>query len=181
LNAIIGLLGEDVEVTRTAVAKDAVLSPCGLYRYSLTRTWDSKLPPVVFIGLNPSTADASLDDPTIRRCIRFGRDFGGGSLRMLNLFAFRATQPEDMRRAEDPCGPDNDHWLLAAAADAARGAVLAIAAWGVHGTLHGRDQQVVRMFGPHLKQLGLTKDRHPRHPLYLPASVRPQPYLAGAR
>lgn len=141
--------------------KGAVISECGTYRYKLWRGgyWTSN--PLVIIGLNPSTADAEKDDPTIRRCARFAKDLGFDGLVMLNLFAFRDTSPDDMRKAADPVGPENNDVLLAATGTM-------VAAWGVNGTFRGRDIEIKKMFSGRLKCLGLSKDGHPRHPLYLP-------------
>ena len=107
----------------------AELSDCGLYRYLLTRTWDAQCERVVFIGLNPSTADATEDDPTIRRIIGFARSWGYGGVDMLNLFAFRATDPSDLKAAVDPVGPKNDRYL----AEYTSRSHATVAAWGVHG------------------------------------------------
>ena len=145
----------------------ATLSPCRTYRYSLTREWGRGLA-VLFVGLNPSTADETMDDPTIRRCISFARNWGYARLHMANLFAFRATKPSDMKNAIDPVGPENDRHLLALAEDS----VLTVAAWGVHGTFGGRHNAVHRML-PRLHYLRLTKDGHPGHPLYLPGNLKP--------
>ena len=87
--------------------KGATISECGLYRYSLTRVWDDVLPMCIFVMLNPSTADADIDDPTIRRCINFAKREGCGSLMVVNLFAYRATSPADMKAAVDPIGSGN--------------------------------------------------------------------------
>lgn len=155
------------------MSKGAVISDCGLYRYSLWREWaagDS----VAFIGLNPSTADATLDDPTIRRCIAFAKSWGFGRLVMVNLFAFRATDPKEMMRADDPVGPDNDAALLRECAQAR----VTVAAWGAGGTHLGRDRVVRRMLAP-MHYLRLTKQGHPGHPLYLPGSLTPQPWDKG--
>lgn len=122
----------------------------------------------MFIGLNPSVADETKDDPTIRRCIRFARDWGYDSLCMANLFAFRATKPAEMKQSRDPIGPDNDLMLK----ELAHSAGVVVAAWGVHGT-HKRRDQLVRQRVSGLHYLRLTKDGHPGHPLYLPASLRP--------
>ncbi|MFN0132735.1 MAG: DUF1643 domain-containing protein [Phycisphaerales bacterium] len=148
------------------VEKDAVLSQCRRYRYQLTRTWDGELPTVAFVGLNPSTADATLDDPTVRRCIGFARDWGFGALVLVNLFALRSTEPSKLYSAREPVGPENDRWLRLAEVNAAT----MVAAWGAHGGLLGRDQ-VVRGLIPTLKCLGRTRDGHPRHPLYLSKST----------
>jgi hypothetical protein len=150
----------------------AYLSECGRYRYSLTRdvaplTGEGT---VAFIGLNPSTADATTDDPTIRRCIRFARDWGFARLKMLNLYAFRATDPVVMFAADDPVGPENDCTI----AKVVGGSDMVICAWGVHGT-GKRVEDVLRFTGaPHA--LGLTKDGAPRHPLYVKADTVPVPF-----
>lgn len=123
-----------------------------------------------FVGLNPSTADGLVDDPTVRRCMGFAASWGFDAIEMLNLFAWRATDPADMKRAGDPIGPDNDQWLISAHERNS----LIIACWGVHGTWLGRDQQALQMLG-HVHHLGLTKHGMPRHPLYLRADTRPEP------
>jgi hypothetical protein len=154
------------------------MSPCGQYRYVLRREFGNPGAPVIFIGLNPSTADAKTDDPTIRRCIVFAKDWGFTSLIMVNLFAFRATDPKVMARAADPIGPENDA-TLRQFADMPEPAIC-IAAWGVGGGLLGRDAQVRKMF-PRLHVLRLTKGGHPAHPLYLPKTLKPTlwPDLVG--
>lgn len=91
---------------------DVVFSDCRKYRFALWRVWDDSLPRVMFIGLNPSTADESDDDPTLIRCIRYAKSWGYGGICMANLFAFRATDPKVMLSAKDPVGADNDRWLL---------------------------------------------------------------------
>ncbi|MBL8224715.1 MAG: DUF1643 domain-containing protein [Chromatiales bacterium] len=149
----------------------AEFSPCRLYRYALWRIWDPAAGTVNFIGLNPSTADEQIDDPTIRRCIGFARDWGYGGLVMTNLFAFRATEPAVMKAAEEPVGPDNDVRI----AECARKAAVVIAAWGQHGSHRGRDR-FVRGQIARLHYLRLTKGGHPGHPLYLPAGLLPQPW-----
>lgn len=150
-----------------AVERGAVISECGRYRYSLWRRWGTS-GIVMFVGLNPSTADAKQDDPTIRRCMEFARSWGYGALVMCNLFAWRSTDPESMKAAADPVGPDNDATLLVEAATAS----VAVAAWGVHGAHQGRNNAVREML-PRLHCLTLTKDGHPGHPLYLPAALVP--------
>lgn len=153
----------------------AVFSPCRKYRYELWRHWQQPEPSyVMFIGLNPSTADETTDDPTIRRCIQFAKDWGYASLCMTNLFAYRATQPKDMKAVDDPVGPENDSTLKRLA----EGAGIIVAAWGTHGTHRNRDYDVKKSMA-HLSYLRLTKDGHPSHPLYLPASLVPQPWSAS--
>lgn len=152
--------------------KTAVLSPCGSYRYELTRTW-AKGSRVGWIMLNPSTADAEVDDPTIRRCIGFARTWGYGGIVVRNLYALRATNPRDLWRHDDPVGPDNDAYLRDAAPDA-----ITVCAWGTNATWH-RTQQVVGSLivaGASLRHLGCTKSGQPRHPLYLRADLTPQPF-----
>lgn len=151
-----------------AMQSGADISPCGLYRYDLWRRWSQIGGVVMFVGLNPSTADATLDDPTIRRCIGFARAWGFGGLVMTNLFAWRATDPRDMRAAARPVGPRNDDALRYHYEHSS----CAVAAWGAHGTHLGRDAAVRAML-PRLHYLRLTKDGHPGHPLYLPANLRP--------
>lgn len=148
----------------------AVFSLDRTYRYQLWREWDSTLPTVMFIGLNPSTADETKDDPTIRRCIGFAKSWGHGSLCMTNLFAFRATDPADMMCATEPIGSQNNRHLM----ELAETIGLIIAAWGTHGVFQNRASEVLRMWSPgRLHHLGLTKDGHPKHPLYLKADLKP--------
>lgn len=123
--------------------RETILSPCRTYRYTLWRNISSLDGEgyAMFIGLNPSTADEVLDDPTIRRCMAFAQAWGYGALCMTNLFAFRATKPADMLAAADPIGPENDKHLI----DLARDAGVVVAAWGTNGTHLGRDQAVHAM------------------------------------
>jgi hypothetical protein len=158
--------------------RGAQISPCGRYRYSLWRKWKPG-PLCTFIGLNPSTADATIDDPTIRRCIGFAKAWGYSGLMMLNLFAYRATKPGEMMAAADPVGPDNDEVLR----DAGFNSAIQIAAWGANGSFQGRDTTVRAML-PRLHCLQLTKAGHPGHPLYLPASLQPmewKPHEASSK
>lgn len=138
------------------------------YRYTLWRIWDDSLPYVQFIGLNPSTADEHKDDPTIRRCVGFARSWGYGAICMTNLFAWRDTKPEHMKKAIDPIGPENDSWLVAAAQEAG----LKIAAWGNHGAFLDRAQAVCGLIGD-LHALTINKATgEPGHPLYVPSDVK---------
>jgi hypothetical protein len=150
----------------------AVFSPCRRYRYMLARQWEYGTPSyAAFIGLNPSTADEVKDDPTIRCCVGFAKSWGLGGLVMLNLFAFRATQPKAMLAAVDPIGPDNDRHLAAYCDDAA----FVIACWGRHGAHLGRATEVKALV-PNLCCLALNKDGSPHHPLYLPKTLTPMPW-----
>ena len=155
-----------------SLRRSAKLSPCGRYRYLLRRSWlDLFAQPdnyVLFICLNPSTADANIDDPTVRRCMGFARSWGYSGVVLANLFAFRATDPKKMLSAPDPVGPDNDRYLV----EAARVASLVVAGWGVHGTHKDRAREV-RSLVPGLHYLRLTKGGHPAHPLFLPHYLRP--------
>jgi len=158
----------------------AVFSGDRVRRYLLLRQWDyfnKTRGLVAFVGLNPSTATETEDDPTVRRCINFARDWGYGGMAMLNVFAFRATDPRVMKAAPDPVGSDNDTWIerwtSAPAAD------LVVACWGVHGDHLLRGRHVSAMLREHvsrdrLRVFGLTKDRHPKHPLYLAGRTQPK-------
>jgi hypothetical protein len=143
------------------MSRAAVFSPCRKYRYSLEIIWDESKPLAAFIGLNPSTADEVSDDPTIRRCIGFAKREGCGGLRMLNLFAYRATDPREMKAAAFPVGGDND---LRKLLDGIAGPI--IACWGSHGDYLGRDSGV-RLDTPGMLCFGRNGDGSPKHPLYL--------------
>lgn len=152
--------------------KGAEISECGTYRYSLWRIWDESLPTVLFIGLNPSTADGDKDDPTLRRCIVFARDWGYGGLYMANLFAFRSPHPAVMKKSQAPIGPKNDETLLRLA----QGAGIVVACWGTNGKHRDRDRRV-RLMLPGLHCIRKTESGHPEHPLYLPGELRPVPFV----
>jgi len=149
------------------------------HRYELTRQWSGEgdVSPrfVNFVMLNPSTADAFVLDPTNRRCVGFARDWGFDGLITTNVFAWRSTDPRGLRQASDPVGPDNDAFLV----EAARRAELVVAAWGVHAAFDGRGSTVRRLLrsvGVEPRVLRLTKDGHPGHPLYVPATTSPAPW-----
>jgi hypothetical protein len=156
------------------VRTDACISRCGRYRYALWRRWDDG-PQVLFVMLNPSTADQRDDDPTIRRCIGLAARWGYAAVAVGNLFAFRTPSPRVLRRAAHPVGRANDRWLQRLAAESGR----MIAAWGNDGTLLGRDVQVRSMLAP-LYALSLTRCGQPRHPLYVPNSVVPRPWCQSS-
>ena len=137
------------------------------YRYTLWRVWDEDKGFVQFIGLNPSTADETQDDPTIRRCVGFAKDWGYGSICMTNLFAYRATLPKDMMAAAEPIGSKNDEWLSVTSIYAS----LIIAAWGTKGVHLGRDKHLLTLI-PAMKCLRFTKGGFPEHPLYIPKKIR---------
>ena len=151
----------------------ADISECGLYRYLLTRTWDETLPVCLFIMLNPSTADADVDDPTIRRCMGFARSWRYGGVRVVNLYALRTTDPKGLWEVDDPVGWRNETMIEKEAAHAG----LVVCAWGTKGL--ARAQVVVNLLhriGVAPTVLRLTKGGHPAHPLYLPKSLKPQPW-----
>ena len=157
--------------------KSAKLSGCRTWRYALWRTWDRKKPRAVFIGLNPSTADETEDDPTIRRCIGFARAWGCGGIRMVNVFAFRATKPKELAKAEDPIGPDNDYWLGVIADVARTKEAPVVAAWGAHRIGTDRIKTIRFIFKRNIVVcLGRTKDGSPRHPLYVAGGTRLESY-----
>lgn len=152
------------------MVKSAQFSDCRKYRYSLWRTWNKKKPYALFICLNPSTADANYDDPTIRRCIRFVDSWGGyGGFCMANLFAFRATNPVVMKKVEDPIGFENNEYLINLHNEAG----ITICAWGSHGNYLGRAKQALRFLDGDLYCLDLTMGGFPKHPLYLKKDLRP--------
>ncbi len=157
-------------------ASVAVYSPCERYRYLLTREWGSG-PRALFVMLNPSTATEVQNDPTVERCERRARTLGFGAFRVCNIFAFRATDPKVMRAEADPVGPLNDR----AIADSAPWADRIVCAWGSHGAHLDRGPAVealLRATGKPLHHLGLTRDGHPRHPLYVSYGQRPEPWPA---
>jgi hypothetical protein len=144
----------------------AAFDPTGRYRYSLWREWNLDLPRAVFLMLNPSRADATTNDPTISTCLGFATDLGFGSMEVVNLFAYRATDPGELRRINDPIGRENDAYITKASShtDAI------ILAWGNHGALLQRADAVMQLLGEAPSKLfcfGITKRGHPRHPLYI--------------
>nr|WP_300338290.1 DUF1643 domain-containing protein [Actinomyces sp.] len=152
----------------SAVLKTAELSPDRRYRYRLTRSWGDG-PHVVFVMLNPSTADASEDDATIRRCMGYARDWGFCGIDVVNLYALRSKNPDDLWAASDPVGPSNDYWLQMIIGQSPA----VIAAWGA-GARPERVAELRRMVPANkLFALGVTKDGAPRHPLYLPKDAKP--------
>jgi hypothetical protein len=153
----------------------ALFSDCGRYRYKLHRKWGRGDRWCAFICLNPSTADETKNDPTVERLERRARSWGYDGLYVVNLFAFRATDPRAMKAAEDPVGPDNNMAILEVAA-ACGGTGLIVCAWGTHGTYRGRDKEVYWLLtrGDYLLHyLKLSKDGIPCHPLYLGYDLKP--------
>ena len=167
---------------RPPIAATAVISADGRYRYLLARRVGPGPNMATFIMLNPSTADATVDDPTIRKCIGFSRRWRCGVLRVVNLFAFRATDLGLLKAAADPVGPENLQWILRSVEDTEQPPVRStvVCAWGVHGAHQNQDVAILRLLQRRaipLVALGLTKDGHPRHPLYAPYSSRRIPFV----
>lgn len=127
---------------------------------------------IMWIGLNPSTADEQKLDPTLRRVKSFSQAWGFNAFVMTNLFAFRATDPADMKAVAVPEGTKNDDWLLSVA----NVSELIIACWGVHGVFRNRAESVAAMFQGRLYCIGVTKDGHPKHPLYVAGGTPFQRY-----
>ncbi len=148
----------------------ATFSECRNYRYALWRTWDNSKPVVMFVGLNPSTADESTDDPTLTRCINYAKSWGYGGVCVANLFAFRATEPLEMKKSNDPIGRENDKWLKNLASKAG----LVVAAWGNYGSYLGRSSEVKALIS-NMYCLKINKSGEPAHPLYQAAKLKPAP------
>lgn len=159
-----------------AVYKAATISDCGLYRYGLHRWWDNgDGRRLIFVMLNPSTANAYDDDPTIRRCMGFARSLGFSGIGVFNLYAYRATKPADLWLADEPTGGQRNDDLLREVGHMAKHQ-LVLAAWGANAK-PDRVAQVRAFPGWNYVQcLGRTKSGAPRHPLYLPAITVPQPF-----
>jgi hypothetical protein len=154
------------------VRGSATFDPTRRYRYRLTRRW-ARGPRVAFVMLDPNTADATKDDPTIRRCVGFARRWGFGSLVVVNLFGLCARHPRELARATDPVGPQNDRHVRRAV----RSADLVVCAWGALPLARARARELDGAFGgPRLRCLGLTKMGAPRHPLYLRSDTRLRPF-----
>ena len=168
-------------ITRTHqkddAASTAIYSDCERYRYSLTRVWDKTGPRVLFIMLNPSKATEVQNDPTVERCERRARVLGFGGFRVMNIFAWRETDPRLLRATPEPVGTENDALLL----DGLDWADMVVAGWGVHGAHLNRGPEVealLRGAGADLQCLGLSKAGHPRHPLYIAYATEPQVWPA---
>lgn len=154
----------------------AQYSDCESYRYALTRTWDETGRKALFIMLNPSTATEVQNDPTVERCERRSRTLGFGAFCVTNIFAWRDTDPRKMRAASEPIGTENDATILGFCPWADQ----IIAAWGTHGAHLNRGPamlQILRGVGQPLYHLGLTKEGHPKHPLYIAYSQQPEKWV----
>lgn len=151
----------------------AIISRCGTYRYTLTRPSIGRYPDrgtAAFCMLNPSTADAELDDPTIRRCRNFAESWGCAGISVVNLYALRSTDPRALKHHLDSIGPENDYWIR----QVAKGCGGVVCAWGVNAdpARVANVVELIRSVGAKLYCLGTTKDGHPRHPLYLKGDTK---------
>ena len=149
------------------IYKNATFSSCRIYRYSLSRIWDRKKKYVLFIGLNPSTANEKADDPTIRRCVDYAKDWGYGGFMMVNLFAYRTSLPSNLKKIKYPVGSENDKYIVTLS----KKADITVAAWGNNGNLYSRDKQVLSLV-PSLMCLKINKSGQPAHPLYLKKGLK---------
>lgn len=169
------------------IERDAAFSPDGRYRWTLSRNWDIDRfeSHCGWIMLNPSTADAAKDDPTIRRCMGYAKRWGFAGIHVMNLFAIRATEPADLRKAKNPIAPrgrldEHDALLL----NFIGACPLIIAAWGTHGDYLDRGKQVVDLLAARsipLHCLRVSQNGHPCHPLYLPGDLTPTPFIQKER
>ncbi len=148
--------------------KSAIISEDTRYRYELRRIWQTKTGLVAWVMLNPSTADANVDDPTIRRCMGYTARWGYGGMIIVNLFALRSTNSNNLYRSTQPIGQDNDQYIIRASDEAA----MTIAAWGDKGEYLKRDEFIMSILvEPYY--LALTKKGNPCHPLYLLKGLEP--------
>jgi len=149
----------------------AIFSSCQKYRYLLWRQWAKQKPLITFIGLNPSTADAQTDDPTVQKCCHYAQNWGYGGLLLVNLFAYRSTDRSVLRKIKHPVGPENDDYLQWAVAKSEK----TVLAWGNDGLLQKRCTTIIKKIpDPHC--LRINKTGQPAHPLYLPLRLFPIPY-----
>lgn len=158
------------------IVKAAKISECKAYRYALSRIWDNRKPALLFIMLNPSKADHRKDDNTIRRLYTFSDNNGCGGFHVVNLFAFRSTNPKDLVSIPDPIGSENNEWIQSSLENANK----VVCAWGVNGFLFDRDTQVLELLsGVDLYCLGTTKKGLPRHPLMVASKTPLIPFNRG--
>lgn len=155
------------------IVSEATISACGKYRYKLSRVWDKNLPKVLFIMLNPSTADANEDDPTIGRCIGFAKSWGYGGIMVGNLFAYRSTDPKQLLSVENPVGDENQKCVKEMQDECE----IIVCAWGnapvfPYESFTGFDERKAHY-------LKITKKGYPAHPLYLKGDLKPKPYYRG--
>ena len=155
--------------------REAVISGCGQYRYLLRRVWDEDKEQVTFVMLNPSTADAETDDATIRSCVRLSKSWGYGGFGVVNLFAWRATDPKELTKAVDPIGPMNDDHIETAVVYTD----FTVCAWGAHKMAAERAPRVLDIIcrrRDYAHCIGTTKSGAPKHPLYIKTGTMPEIY-----
>ena len=167
-------------ITEEGALGQATFSPCYRYRYSLDRK--AVNPPrvamydlVTFLMLNPSTADANVNDNTVAKCCVYAGLWGARNLTVVNAFGFRSTDPDGLRVVDDPIGPDNNASIM----EAVTRSSIVVCAWGKHGRVLNRGKTLTRQLlneGIQLSYLKLNKDGSPSHPLYLPLSTMPVPW-----
>ncbi|MEO1791525.1 MAG: DUF1643 domain-containing protein [Cyanobacteria bacterium J06629_19] len=165
----------EAQNSRIKMKRTAIFDSTGAYRYQLGRRWQVEGAEVAFVMLNPSRADASVDDPTLRACIQFAQRWHYASLSVVNLFGYRTPHPSELKKAENPIGADNDHYVL----EAVNAADKVVLAWGNEGGLLGRDRAILTQLSAHQRKLHclqLNLSGHPRHPLYIPRSTVLQPF-----
>ena len=158
----------------TSMACGAKFDTSGKYRYALWRAWSADYPRIAFILLNPSTADEQRNDPTIRRCMGFARAWQFGSVEVVNLFAYRATDGRELLKVVDPIGEENNRFLMRTV----KRCSTVVVGWGTRGTLLGRDREVITLLAGRkdVYCLGTTKGGHPRHPLYVRGDTVLEPF-----
>jgi len=161
------------------IERTAVFDRSGDYRYQLGRRWSNDAE-VAFVMLNPSRADAFIDDPTLRACIQFAQRWAFGSLTVVNLFGYRTPHPKVLKQVSDPVGPENDEYIAKAVETADR----VVLAWGNGGGWLARDRTILNLLKPHqdkLHYLQLNRSGHPRHPLYIKRDVPLSAYICKHR
>lgn len=154
----------------------ATFSPCRKYRYTLWRIWDESKDVLGYCMLNPSTADENTNDPTIERCKRRAEIMGYGGIVVFNIFAYRATDPKELKKVEDPVGPENIFWIASISKDCET----VICGWGRHGSLNRQGKIIKRKLiswlgNYRVRALKINKDGSPAHPLYIGYDVKPIP------
>lgn len=156
----------------TTSKREAIISDCGQYRYKLTRRWNEGTVMLPIVMLNPSTADAYQDDPTIRRCVSFAIDADYGGIMVVNVYALRSPSPDALWEHADPIGPDNPRHLRSALAYARDKDTHVLCAWGNHSDGKPFMDLLRPQDRDRLVCLGTTKVGRPRHPLYVPSAQK---------
>jgi hypothetical protein len=162
------------------MTRSALISSCGHFRYRLGRSWNTSRPVLAFVMLNPSTADADIDDPTIRKCIGFAVRLGFGAIDVVNLFAYRAADPKALKAAGYQRGPENARWID----HAVRESEDVICGWGSNArglAAAAETLDMIRAVGHTPKALRVTPDGIPQHPLMLPYSCKPITFCRDPR